>query len=64
VPQPSFDKQFVRDYCESVGWDKTYPGPELPEDVVAQTQRKYVDAFEELTGTAFDDYLEQPRAIL
>jgi phosphoribosylaminoimidazole-succinocarboxamide synthase len=62
--QPSFDKQFVRDYCESVGWDKTYPGPELPEDVVAQTQRKYFDAFEELTGIAFDDYVEQPRAIL
>jgi phosphoribosylaminoimidazole-succinocarboxamide synthase len=62
--QPSFDKQFVRDYCESVGWDKTYPGPELPDDVVAQTQRKYLDAFEELTGMAFDDYVEQPRAIL
>jgi phosphoribosylaminoimidazole-succinocarboxamide synthase len=62
--QPSFDKQFVRDYCESVGWDKTYPGPELPDDVVAQTQRKYFDAFEELTGMAFDDYVEQPRAIL
>jgi phosphoribosylaminoimidazole-succinocarboxamide synthase len=62
--QPSFDKQFVRDYCESVGWDKTYPGPELPDDVVSQTQRKYFDAFEELTGMAFDDYVEQPRAIL
>jgi phosphoribosylaminoimidazole-succinocarboxamide synthase len=62
--QPSFDKQFVRDYCESVGWDKTYPGPELPDDVVAQTQRKYFDAFEELTGMAFDDFVEQPRAIL
>src|SRR5439155_1179009 len=35
APQPSFDKQFVRDYCESLGWDKTYPGPELPEEVVA-----------------------------
>jgi phosphoribosylaminoimidazole-succinocarboxamide synthase len=62
--QPSFDKQFVRDYCESVGWDKTYPGPELPDDVVAETQRKYFDAFEELTGIAFDDYVEQPRALL
>ena len=62
--QPSFDKQFVRDYCESVGWDKTYPGPELPEDVVAQTRRKYVDAFEELTGIAFDDYVEDPRCVL
>ena len=37
-PQPSFDKQYVRDYCESVGWDKTYPGPELPEHVVVETR--------------------------
>ena len=44
-PQPSFDKQFVRDYCESLGWDKTYPGPELPDDVVAGTRARYVDAF-------------------
>src|SRR4029077_19047048 len=37
-PQPSFDKQFVRDYCEALGWDKTPPGPELPDDVVAGTR--------------------------
>ena len=49
-PQPSFDKQFVRDYCESLGWDKTAPGPDLPEDVVAGTRARYVDAFERLTG--------------
>ena len=49
-PQPSFDKQFVRDYCESLGWDKTAPGPELPGDVVAGTRARYVEAFERLTG--------------
>ena len=58
--QPSFDKQFVRDYCETLGWDKTAPGPELPDDVVAGTRAKYVEAFERLTGIAFDDYLADP----
>ena len=50
APQPSFDKQFVRDYCESLGWDKTPPGPELPDDVVEGTRARYVEAFERLTG--------------
>jgi phosphoribosylaminoimidazole-succinocarboxamide synthase len=50
-PQPSFDKQFVRDYLESIGWDKRPPGPELPLDVVAKTREKYVEAFERLTGS-------------
>ena len=59
-PQPSFDKQFVRDYCESLGWDKTPPGPELPADVVAGTHDRYVEAFEQLTELAFDDYLADP----
>jgi phosphoribosylaminoimidazole-succinocarboxamide synthase len=63
-PQPSFDKQFVRDYCESLGWDKTPPGPDLPEDVVAGTRARYVDAFERLTGIDFDDYLGDPRTVL
>ena len=49
-PQPSFDKQFVRDYCETLGWDKTAPGPELPDEVVAGTRAQYVEAFERLTG--------------
>src|SRR6266508_3586394 len=53
--QPSFDKQFVRDFCEATGWDKTYPGPELPEEVVTGTRARYVEAFERLTGIAFDD---------
>jgi len=62
--QPSFDKQFARDYCESVGWDKTDPGPELPDDVVAGTRARYVEAFERLTETSFDDYLANPEAVL
>jgi phosphoribosylaminoimidazole-succinocarboxamide synthase len=62
--QPSFDKQFVRDYCETTGWDKTYPGPELPEDVVAGTRAKYVEAFERLTTMPFDAYLERPSVVL
>ena len=63
-PQPSYDKQYVRDYCESLGWDKTYPGPELPADVVAGTRARYVEAFELLTGLAFDDYLADPQVVL
>jgi phosphoribosylaminoimidazole-succinocarboxamide synthase len=62
--QPSFDKQFVRDYCESLGWDKTPPGPELPDDVVAGTRARYVEAFEELTETPFDRYLDDPAVVL
>jgi phosphoribosylaminoimidazole-succinocarboxamide synthase len=63
-PQPSFDKQFVRDYCEETGWDKTDPGPALPDAVVAGTRARYVEAFERLTGIAFGDYLADPRAVL
>ena len=48
--QPSFDKQFARDYCESLDWDKTPPGPELPPDVVEGTRARYVEAYERLTG--------------
>ncbi|HZQ16016.1 MAG TPA: phosphoribosylaminoimidazolesuccinocarboxamide synthase [Gaiellaceae bacterium] len=61
---PSYDKQFVRDYCESLGWDKTDPGPELPADVVDGTRRRYVEAFERLTGLAFADYLADPGVVL
>jgi phosphoribosylaminoimidazole-succinocarboxamide synthase len=62
--QDSFDKQFVRDYCETTGWDKTHPGPELPDDVVAGTRAKYAEAFERLTGLAFQDYLDDPAVVL
>ncbi len=48
--QPSFDKQFVRDYLETLDWDKTPPAPKLPDDVVARTTEKYLEAFEKLTG--------------
>ena len=62
--QPSFDKQYVRDYCESLGWDKTYPGPELPADVVDGTRARYVEAFERLIEIGFDEYLADPDAVL
>ena len=62
--QDSFDKQFVRDYCEATGWDKTYPGPELPDEVVAGTRAKYAEAFELLTGIGFQDYLDDPAVVL
>jgi phosphoribosylaminoimidazole-succinocarboxamide synthase len=59
--QPSFDKQFIRDYAASTGWDKTAPGPELPDDVVAATRARYVEAYERLTGRSFADYLADAR---
>jgi phosphoribosylaminoimidazole-succinocarboxamide synthase len=61
---PSFDKQFVRDYCESLGWDKTDPGPPLPATVVSGTRARYVEAFERLTELDFDDYLSDPGVVL
>jgi len=48
--QPSFDKQFVRDYLESIKWNKQPPVPSLPDDVVARTREKYLEAFQRLTG--------------
>jgi phosphoribosylaminoimidazole-succinocarboxamide synthase len=63
-PQPSFDKQFVRDWCEATGWDKTDPGPELPDDVVEGTRARYVEAFERLTGIDFARYLADPAVVL
>ena len=49
-PQPSFDKQFVRDYLEAIQWNKQPPVPSLPDDVVARTREKYLEAFRRLTG--------------
>jgi phosphoribosylaminoimidazole-succinocarboxamide synthase len=63
-PQPSFDKQFVRDYAESLGWDKTPPGPELPDEVVMGTRARYLEAFEQVTGIPFDDYAAKPAVVL
>lgn len=56
-PQPSYDKQYVRDWLSSSGWDKQPPGPELPGEVVERTRDKYVEAYELLTGSSFDSYL-------
>jgi phosphoribosylaminoimidazole-succinocarboxamide synthase len=63
-PQPSFDKQFVRDWCERAGWNKEPPGPQLPDDVVAGTRARYVEAFEWLTEISFDAYLANPEVVL
>ena len=62
--QDSFDKQFVRDYCETVNWNKTAPGPEIPAEVVADTRSKYIEAFERLTTIPFPAYLENPSVVL
>ncbi len=62
--QPSFDKQFVRDWCETTDWDKTPPGPELPAHVVDGTRARYLEAFEQLTGIAFDAYRSDPQVVL
>jgi phosphoribosylaminoimidazole-succinocarboxamide synthase len=53
---PSFDKQFVRDFLDRVGWDRTPPPPALPDDVVAGPRARYVEAYELLTGQSFDDW--------
>ncbi|HVH51320.1 MAG TPA: phosphoribosylaminoimidazolesuccinocarboxamide synthase [Gaiellaceae bacterium] len=63
-PQDSFDKQYVRDYAELTGWTKTYPGPELPDDVVMETRAKYLEAFELLTRIPFPAYVENPSVVL
>jgi phosphoribosylaminoimidazole-succinocarboxamide synthase len=63
-PQPSFDKQFVRDWCETTDWDKMPPGPALPEDVVLGTRARYVEAFERITELSFDAYLADPQVVL
>jgi phosphoribosylaminoimidazole-succinocarboxamide synthase len=55
--QPSFDKQFVRDWASSTGWDRTPPAPPIPDDVVAKTREKYVEAYERITGESFEAWL-------
>lgn len=54
-PQPSFDKQFVRDYLETLDWDKTPPAPGLPEEIINKTSRKYLEAYRLLTGRELGD---------
>jgi phosphoribosylaminoimidazole-succinocarboxamide synthase len=60
--QPSFDKQYVRDWASSTGWDKAPPAPEVPEDVVAGTRAKYVEAYELITGESFDAWVARTAA--
>jgi phosphoribosylaminoimidazole-succinocarboxamide synthase len=57
--QPSFDKQYVRDWASGSGWDKTPPAPALPGDVIARTRELYVDAYERVTGEPFEAWLER-----
>ena len=52
--QPSLDKQYVRDYLESIGWDKNPPAPHLPEEIVEGTRKRYLDIFRRLTGRALE----------
>jgi phosphoribosylaminoimidazole-succinocarboxamide synthase len=59
--QPSFDKQFVRDWASSTGWDRNPPAPPIPDDVVARTREKYVEAYERVTGEPFDVWLKRTR---
>ena len=58
-PQRSYDKQYVRDWLDRQAWDKTDPGPALPDDVVAGTRARYVEAFERMTGASFARYLQE-----
>jgi phosphoribosylaminoimidazole-succinocarboxamide synthase len=55
--QPSFDKQFVRDWASGTGWDRNPPAPPIPDDVVTSTREKYVEAYERITGEGFDAWL-------
>jgi phosphoribosylaminoimidazole-succinocarboxamide synthase len=61
--QLSFDKQFVRDWDSSTGWDRNLPAPPIPDEVVARarTREKYVEVYERITGEAFDDWLKRTR---
>jgi phosphoribosylaminoimidazole-succinocarboxamide synthase len=60
-PQPSFDKQFVRDWLDEAGWDHTPPAPELPSDVIAATRGRYVEAYERLTGKTLETWMKEVR---
>jgi phosphoribosylaminoimidazole-succinocarboxamide synthase len=60
--QPSFDKQFVRDWAAGTGWDKSPPAPEVPKDVVVETRAKYVEAYESVTGESFGSWLSRTAA--
>jgi phosphoribosylaminoimidazole-succinocarboxamide synthase len=57
--QPSFDKQFVRDWASSTGWDRTPPAPPIPDDIVARTREKYVEAYERIAGAPFAEWVRR-----
>jgi len=61
-PQPSFDKQYVRDWATASGWDKLPPAPPIPEDVVAGTRDRYIEAYERITGEPFQAWLDRTDA--
>jgi phosphoribosylaminoimidazole-succinocarboxamide synthase len=58
-PQPSFDKQYVRDWASASGWDRTPPAPAIPDEVVAGTRARYVEAYERITGEPFSAWLQR-----
>ena len=60
--QPSFDKQFVRDWASKTGWDKSPPAPEIPDDIADGTRARYVEAYEKITGEKFDEWLSRTGA--
>jgi phosphoribosylaminoimidazole-succinocarboxamide synthase len=60
--QQSFDKQFVRDWASSTGWDKTPPAPAIPEEILAATEQKYVEGYERITGEPFSAWRQRTRA--
>jgi phosphoribosylaminoimidazole-succinocarboxamide synthase len=60
--QPSFDKQYVRDWASGTGWDRTPPAPEIPDEIVGRTREKYVEAYERITGEPFARWLERTGA--
>ena len=59
--QPSFDKQYVRDWASSTGWDRNPPAPAIPDDVVQRTREKYIEAYERITGKPFEAWLKRTR---
>ena len=62
--QPSFDKQYVRDWASSTGWDRTPPAPAIPDDIVERTRAKYVEAYERVTGEPFDELVAPHRGLM
>ena len=60
--QPSFDKQYVRDWASQTGWDKSPPAPEIPDDIASGTRARYVEAYEKITGESFDEWLSRTGA--